>query len=190
MGYLPYWDMPPYTTYFLVRSTREDEALTTDIRKAIWGFNPSVTIARVHTFDSLLTESLAPEHLQTTIFVAFGAAALLLALLGIYGTLSYAVEARTREVGIRMALGATRQDVYALMMTMIVAPVAVGLILGWIASLAIGKSLSALLYGTTPGNLAVALPVLLLFAAASAAATYVPCRRAASIEPVEALRAE
>ena len=190
MVYLPYWDLPPYTTYFLVRSTRDDEALMVAVRGAIWDFNPGVTIARVHTLDSLLNESLAPEHLQTIIITAFGAAALLLALLGIYGTLSYAVEARTREVGIRMALGATRQSVYTLMMRMIISPVAFGLGLGWVASLAVGRSLSALLYGTTPGNLAVAVPVLLVFVAAALVATLIPCHRAASIEPVEALRAE
>ena len=190
MVYLPYWDMPPYTTYFLVRSTQDAAGLTAAVRKAIWDFNPGLTIARVHTFDSLLNDSLAPEHLQTTIFIAFGIAALLLALLGIYGTLSYAVEARTREVGIRIALGATRGSVFGLMLGMIVAPVTAGLALGWIASLAIGKALAALLYDTSPANLAVAVPVLLAFAAAALMATFVPCRRAASIEPVEALRAE
>ena len=190
MVYVPYWDSPPYRPHFLVRSTQDPSTLTTAVRNAIWNYNPDVTIARVHTLDDQLRDSLAPEHLQTTIFIAFGAAALLLALLGIYGTLSYAVEARTREVGIRMALGATRGSVYALMLGMIVAPVAVGLVLGWLASLAIGRSLSALLYGTTAANLAVAVPVLLVFAAAALIATLVPCRRAASIEPVEALRAE
>ena len=190
MVYLPYWDSPPYSPHFLVRGTQDPARLTAAVRNAIWTYNPDVTIARVHTLDDQLRDSLAPEHLQTTIFIAFGAAALLLALLGIYGTLSYAVEARTREVGIRMALGATRQSVYALMMGMIVLPVSAGLALGWVASLAIGRSLSALLYGTTPANLIVAIPVLLMFAAAALVATFVPCRRAASIEPVEALRSE
>lgn len=190
MVYVPYWDNPPYRPHFLLRSTQDPSLLTSSVRTAIWNYNPDVTIARVHTLDDQLRESLAPEHLQTSIFIAFGVAALLLALLGIYGTLSYAVEARTREVGIRMALGATRGSVYGLMLGMIVTPVAIGLALGWLASLAIGRSLSALLFGTTPANLAVALPVLLVFASAALVATLVPCRRAASIEPVEALRAE
>jgi predicted permease len=190
MVYLPYWDNPPYATYFLVRSAQDPTLLTEAVRNTIWSYNPNVTIARVHTLDSQLSDSLASEHLETGIFAAFGAAALLLALLGIYGTLSYSVEARTQEVGIRMALGATRQSVYRLMLSTIVAPVVFGLALGYIASLTIGKSLTALLYNTSPTDLSVILPVICIFAIAAVLATSLPCRRAAMIEPMEALRAE
>jgi predicted permease len=190
MVYLPYWDNPPYATYFLVRTAQDPTLLTESIRNTIWSYNPNVTIARVHTLDSQLSDSLAPEHLETGIFAAFGAAALLLALLGIYGTLSYSVEARTQEVGIRMALGATRESVYRLMLGTIVAPVIAGLTLGCIASLTIGKSLSALLYGTSPTDPAVIVPIVCIFALAAVAATFVPCNRAANVEPMEALRTE
>ena len=190
MVYLPFNNKPPYATYFLIRTTQEPQLLTEEIRKAIWSYNPNVTIARIHTLDSQISDSLAPEHLQTGIFAAFAAAALLLALLGIYGTLSYSVVARTQEVGIRMALGATRQSVYRLMLATIVAPVVLGLALGCIASLSIGKSLAALLYNTSPADLSVILPVLCIFTIAAVAATLVPCRRAAKIEPMEALRTE
>jgi predicted permease len=190
MVYLPYWDNPPFTTYFLVRSTQDPTQLIESVRSTIWSYNPNVTIARVHTLDSQLSDSLAPEQLETGIFVAFGAAALLLALLGIYGTLSYSVEARTQEVGIRMALGATRESVYRLMLATIIAPVTIGLALGCLTSLGIGRSLAALLFGTKPTDLSVILPVICIFAIAAVAATFVPCRRAAKIEPMEALRAE
>ncbi|MGH9595791.1 MAG: ABC transporter permease [Edaphobacter sp.] len=190
MVYLPYWDNPPYVTYFLVRSTQDPTLVMQSVRNAIWTYNPNVTIARVHTLDSQLSDSLAPEHLQTGIFVAFGAAALLLALLGIYGTLSYSVEARTQEVGIRMALGATRKGIYRLMLGTIVAPVVAGLALGSIASFLIGRSLTSLLYGTAPSDPTVILPVIAIFALAAVAATFVPCIRAAKIEPMQALRSE
>jgi predicted permease len=195
MVYLPFWDNPPYGTYFLVRGSQDRGAqdptlLTEAVRNTIWSYNPSVTIARIHTLDSQVSDSLAPEHLETGIFVAFGAAALLLALLGIYGTLSYSVEARTQEVGLRMALGATRQSVYRLMLGTVIAPVFLGLALGYAASLTIGKSLAAFLSGTSPTDLSVIIPVVCIFAIAAVAATFLPCRRAAMIEPMEALRTE
>jgi predicted permease len=190
MVYLPFNNKPPYATYFFIRTTQDPQLLTSSIRSTIWSYNPNVTIARIHTLDSQISDSLAPEHLQTAIFVAFGAAALLLALLGIYGTLSYSVEARTQEVGLRMALGATRESVYRLMLATIVAPVIAGLALGCIANFAIGRSLASLLYGTTPTDPTVILPVISIFALAAVAATFVPCRRAAKIEPMQALRTE
>jgi predicted permease len=190
MVYLHFNNKPPFATYFLIRTTQNPQLLTEEIRKAIWSYNPNVTIARIHTLDSQLSDSLAPEHLETGIFVAFGTAALLLALLGIYGTLSYSVEARTQEVGIRMALGATRQSVYRLMLGTIVAPVLLGLALGCMASFGVGRSLTSLLYGTSPTDLSVILPVVCIFALAAVVATFVPCRRAAKIEPMAALRAE
>ncbi len=190
MVYLPFWDNPPRATYLLVRGSQEPAALMESVRTTIWSYNPNVTIARVHTMESQVSDSLAPEHLETAILVAFGGAALLLALLGIYGTLSYAVEARTQEVGIRMALGATRQSVYWLMLATVIAPVASGLLLGWVASLGIGRSLAALLYETATTDPGVIVPVIGLFIVAAAAATFVPCRHAAMVEPMEALRTE
>jgi predicted permease len=190
MVYLPYWDNAPGSAFFLVRGSQEPSQLVGAVRAAIWSYNPDVTIAFVHTLDSQVSDSLAPEHLQTMIFAAFGGAALLLALLGIYGTLSYSVEARTQEVGIRIALGASRQNVYGLMLGMVTVPILVGLALGWIASLSIGRSLAALLYGTSPTDMSVVLPVICAFVAAAMASTYLPCRRAAMIEPMKALRAE
>ena len=89
-----------------------------------------------------------------------------------------------------MALGATRQSVYRLMLGTIIAPVVLGLTLGYIASLSIGKSLSALLYGTSSTDLSVIIPVLCTFAIAAVVATFLPCRRAAKIEPMQALRTE
>jgi ABC-type antimicrobial peptide transport system permease subunit len=196
MVYLPFNNKPPYSSYFLIRTKpnafqdKDPQLIVESIRSTIWSYNPNVTIARIHTLDSQISDSLAPEHLQTAIFVAFGAAALLLALLGIYGTLSYSVEARTQEVGIRMALGATRESVYRLMLATIIAPVATGLILGCLASLSIGRSLASLLYNTKPTDLSVILPVIAIFAIAAVAATFIPCRRAAKIEPMQALRTE
>jgi predicted permease len=190
MVYLPYWNKPPRASYFLVRGSQDPASLMDSVRRTIWSYNPNVTISRVHTLASQVDDSLAPEHLETTILIAFGGAALLLALLGIYGTLSYAVQTRTQEVGIRIALGASRQSVYWLIMGTLLLPVSLGLIAGWAASFGIGRALSALLYDTAITDPTVSLSVVLLFAMAAAAATFVPCRHAANIEPMEALRSE
>ena len=89
-----------------------------------------------------------------------------------------------------MALGATRQSVYTLMLATIIAPVATGLILGCLTSFTIGRSLTSLLYSTKPTDPSVIIPVVAIFAIAAVAATFVPCRRAAKIEPMQALRTE
>jgi predicted permease len=190
MVYLPYWDDPPHGNFFLVRSAQDTALLADAVRKAIWSYNPDVTIAGVRTLDSQVSDSLAPERIETILLAAFGGSAFLLALLGIYGTLSYSVEARTQEIGIRMALGATRQNIYLVTLTEIVAPVVAGLGLGWIVSVGIGKSIAALLYGTTSSDVTIAIAVVCTFALAAVAATFLPCRRAAMIEPMEALRTE
>jgi predicted permease len=191
--YLPYWDNPPYASFFLVRSAQsfpDTALLASSVRKAIWKVNPDATIAAIRSLDAKIGDSLAPERIETTLLAAFGAAAFLLALLGIYATLSYSVESRTPEIGIRIALGATRKNVYFVTLQEAVAPVALGLGLGWIASIGIGKAVAALLYGTAPTDPAAALAILCVFAFAAFAATFLPCRRAARIDPMAALRSE
>ncbi|WP_213804907.1 ABC transporter permease [Granulicella sp. dw_53] len=190
MVYLPYWDMPPYGTFFLVRSTQDTALLADAVRKAIWSYNPEVTIADIRTLDSQVNDSLSRERMETMLLAAFGSAAFLLALLGIYGTLTYSVEARTQEIGVRMALGATRNNVYLVTLKEVVAPIGIGLGLGWLASVGVGKSIAALLYGSAAVNALVSIAVIFTFAFAAIVATFLPCRRAASIEPMEALRAE
>jgi predicted permease len=190
MVYLPYWDNPPYNNFFLIRSSQDTALLAGPVRKAIWSINSDATIANIRSLDSQVSDSLAPERIDTLLLAAFGSAAFLLALLGIYGTLSYSVEARTREIGVRMALGATRKSIYHLTLTEAIAPVAIGLGFGWIASVLVARTLAALLYGTPPTDVFVAFAVIGAFILASVAATFVPCRRAAMVEPMDALRAE
>jgi predicted permease len=191
MVYLPYWDNPPYGAFFLVRSAQAPPGeLGEEVRSAIWSFDPSVTIARVHSLDAQVADTLSPERLESMIFLAFGVTALLLALLGIYGTLSRSVHARTQEVGVRMALGASRESIYRLMLGTIAIPVAAGLALSCAASLGAGRSLSASLYGTSPSDPLVVGSVLAVFLLAAVCATYLPCRRASMIQPTDALKTE
>ncbi|HTH53322.1 MAG TPA: ABC transporter permease [Edaphobacter sp.] len=190
MVYIDYREQPPSGNFFLVRGSQDTALLADAVRKAIWSYDPTVTIAHITSLDSRIHEVLSSERLETTILSAFGASALLLALLGIYGTLSYTVTTRRQEIGVRIALGATRSNVCRVMLQQLLTPLIAGLILAWLASLAIGRTIASRLYEAAPGDATVTLSVLALFFLASTAATIVPCRQAATINPTEALRSE
>ena len=190
MAYVHYKDRPPYSTFFLIRAAGSASALASSMRQAIWKYAPGVTIARVKTLDSQLDDSLRTERFETSVLLSFGTAALLLAMLGIYGVLSYSIITRKQEIGVRMALGATRMSIYALTLAEAGSAVVAGLGTGLLASLMTGRVIQKLLYGVQVVDPAVILIVTIVFLASAAAAAFVPARRAASIDPMDALRAE
>ncbi len=189
MAYVHYRDRPPFPTYFLIRAANAG-ALGAIMRQSIWKYDPDVTIARVKTLDSQLTDSLAPERFETLVLLSFGASALLLAMLGIYGVLSYSVVTRKQEIGVRMALGSTRARIYALTFAEAGAPVFAGVIIGLAASLLASRAIQSLLYETRAVDPLVILIVTSLFLLSAASAAFLPARRAASVDPMEALRSE
>jgi ABC-type antimicrobial peptide transport system permease subunit len=190
MAYLHYEDRPPYQVVFTVRGSQPADQLIPGVREAIWQYAPETTIARVKTLDSQLNDSLAAEQLQTTILSAFAVSALLLAMLGIYGVLSCSVAARTQEIGLRMALGASRGQMYALTFAEAIVPFVVGLAAGLVAGALAARAVHGLLYEFRMIDPSVdAMVAGVLFIAASVAA-FLPARRAASVEPMEALRSE
>jgi predicted permease len=189
MAYLHYKDRPPFPTYFLIRATHAS-ALASAMRQAIWKYDPEATIARVKTLDEQVMDSLTPERFETTVLLSFGAAGLLLAMLGIYGILSYSVATRKQEIGVRMALGATRNKVYTLIFAEACAPVLSGVVAGLGISLLAGRTVQKLLYGTQAVDVTVIAMVVGLFLLSAAAAALLPARRAASVDPMQALRAE
>lgn len=190
MIYVHYSFRTPSQIYFVARSRYGADSLVSSMREAIAKQAPNVTISRAKTMDAQLTDSLSRERFQTFVLVAFGASALLLAMLGIYGVLSYSVAARKQETGVRMALGATRSSVYRLAMAEAAGPVLAGLVAGLAASLATGRIVKKFLFGTQAVDPAVILMVIGLFGASAAAAAFLPARRAALINPMEALRPE
>jgi predicted permease len=190
MAYLHFKDQPPYTAFFMVRSAQAADSLIPAIRAGIWKRAADVTIARIKTFDSQLSDSLVRERFQTTVLIAFGIAALFLAMLGIYGVLSYAVATRKQEIGVRMALGATRSSVYSLVVAAAGRPVLAGIGGGLIAGVVAGRLIQKLLYGVQGVDTPVVLIVIVLFLVSAAAAAFVPSRRAASVDPMDALRSE
>jgi predicted permease len=190
MMYFGYRALAPFPMIFMLRTKQAPNEIIPEVRRAIWDQDPELTISRVKTLDSQVKDSLAPERFQTFILVAFGISALLLAMLGIYGVLSYIVAGRTQEFGVRMALGATRESIYSLTMSEAAIPVLAGLITGWGASVVAGRFVERLLYGVAAVDWTVTLVVAGLLLTSALIAAFLPARRAAGIDPMQALRTE
>jgi predicted permease len=160
------------------------------VRNTFAGINPNLTVKDLRTFGDQLAGNFSEERLVARLTGLFGLLALALASVGLYGVMSYFVARRTSEIGIRMALGATRRSVVNMVMRGALWQILVGLVLGIPASLYVGYLMKVMLYGVDsydPTALAGAPLMLVIFAAAAA---YIPARRAASIEPMQALRTE
>ncbi len=190
MAYAHYKDRPPYASYFVARGVQPTDGLIASMREAIWKYAPDITIARVKAMDSQVSDSLATERFQTLVLMSFGVAALLLAMLGIYGVLTYSVATRKQEIGVRMALGATRREICSLTLAEAGTTVVAGLVAGLGASVLGGRAIQSLLYGVRAVDAPVMLSVAVLFAACAVLAAFLPARRAASVDPMEALRSE
>jgi predicted permease len=190
MVYPPYWAFTPWTLSFLVRSSRPSAALIPEMRRAIWQIDPQVAIPTLKSMDDQVSDSVATDRFQAMLLSGFGAAALLLALLGVYGVLAYSVSLRRQEFGIRIALGSRKSSLVALVMRQAAQPVLFGTGIGLTVALIALRWVGSLLYQTPLMDpLAVGGSVMLLVVAAAIAAI-VPARRAASTDPMRALRME
>jgi len=147
-------------------------------------------VAAVSTFEARVARSVAQPRLQTMLLASFAAAAVLLAAIGIYGVMAVVVAQRTKEIGIRMALGAVRRDVLALVVRQGFALAAVGLALGVIGALALTRVLRSLLFSVSATDPTVFFGIVALLAGVALVACYLPARRAARVDPMIALRHE
>ncbi len=190
MVYMPYWAYTPWTLSFLVRGSQPSDALIPEIRRALWQIDPQVAIPTLKSMDDLVSDSVATDRFQAMVLGGFGAAALLLALLGVYGVLMYSVSLRRQEFGIRIALGSGKSALIGLVLLQAARPVLLGTGVGLVMALIALRWVRGLLYQTPVMDpLAVGGSVLLLLVAATIAAI-VPARRAASTDPMRALRME
>lgn len=165
-------------------------SLTTSVRGAIAAVDPALAVANVTTMEEVVRDASAPQRFSATVLAVFAAGALLLAGIGLYGVLAFGVSQRTREIGVRLALGAGRGEVLGLVVRQGMVLAGIGLLLGLAGALPASRVLGALLFETDvydPSTFAV-VPVLL--AAVSMAACYLPARRAARVDPMVALRNE
>lgn len=188
--YVPFWANVPSETVFLIKGTAPSQALASGIRRAIWNVDPEAAIPLIKSMDQQVGDSVSLERFQTLLLASFGAAALLLALLGIYGVLAYSVSLRSQEIGIRIALGATTSNLVRLIVRQISVAVAGGLCVGLLLAAFATRWLQSQLYETKAADpLAIAASIFLLLLTAVIAAI-LPARRAAKVDPAIVLRAE
>lgn len=179
------------TVRYVVRSARTGSSgFMNEIRQAVWSVNPDVPVAGVETLESFYEKSMARTSFAMSILAIAGGMALLLGLIGIYGVISYAVSQRTREIGIRMALGAQPGAMTRMFVVHGLRLAAIGVACGLGAALPLARTMKALLFGVQPADPGTFAAVALALAAAAALAAYVPSRRTMRVDPVEALRAE
>ena len=190
MVYAPYFAFTPWTLSFMVRSSRPSDALISEMRRSLWQIDPQVAIPTLKSMDDQVSASVAQERFQATLLSGFGAAALLLALLGVYGVLAYSVTLRTREFGIRIALGSGKSALTGLVLRQVAWPVLLGTGVGLAMALYVLRWVRSLMYQTPVMDpLALGGSILLLLVA-TAIAAILPARRAASTDPMRALRME
>jgi predicted permease len=188
--YLPAAQSPSFSGTLHVRTEGDPATVIAALRAIVRSIDPEIPLRNVQTLREVRAESLTGSRLATQFLGLFGTLALVLASLGLYGVMAYAVAQRTHEIGIRMALGAARADVARLVLGQGMRMVAVGAVLGGIAALGVAAALRGMLYGVRPVDPVSLLGVGGLLALVAIGATWVPVRRATRVDPVVALRTE
>jgi putative ABC transport system permease protein len=182
--------LPTRDTNLLVRTSTGAAAMTDTLRQVVRQVSPQIPVFDVATLADRLAEQEGAHRLNAAVVTAYAVLALLLAVLGLYGLLAYSVVQRTREIGVRMALGAPRDSVLRMVMGKGLALVGIGLVLGLAGAMAITSLLSTQLYGVTARDPLTFVATSLFFALIAAVATYLPARKALRVEPTTALRSE
>ncbi len=180
----------PYQPTIIVRTSGPSRAALATVRAAVTQAAPEVLYAEASTVPMLLADQYAPAQLAALLFTLFGIAALGLTAIGLYGVVAYLVAQRTREVGIRIALGSTTLRAVALMARQGAKPVALGLLAGLVGAFLLTRFLQSLLYNVSPTDGPSFAAAAALLGLVAAVACIVPARKAAQVDPVVALRAE
>jgi len=172
----------------VARTTAEPMAISSSLRRLIRELDPQLALPAFRTMDDVVTDSLGQRRFQMALVLLFAAAGTLLASLGIYGVVSYSVAQRTNEIGIRLALGALPSDIRRLVIIQGFTPVLIGLVMGVLGSVGVGRLLGALLFGVRPSDPLTLAIVVGVFVTVALAALYVPTQRAISVDPLRTLR--
>jgi predicted permease len=181
----------PRSVTFVLRSDRAgSESLLNEVRQAVWAVNSNLPLASIRTMQEIYSQSLARTSFTLVMLGIAGAMALTLGIIGIYGVISYAVAQRRREIGIRLALGAQQGELRWMFVRSGLGLTGTGVPIGLAAAFGLTRLMKSLLFGISPLDPLTYIAVPLVLAASAVLASYLPARRAAAVDPVEALRAE
>jgi len=188
--YVPATQAPLQDMTMVVRTTTEPTSIVPALRRAVWSIDPNQPIANVQTMEQVVSDNIAQPRLNMVLMGLFGGLALVLAAVGIYGLLSYAVTQRTQEMGIRLALGAQVSDVMGLVLKQGMVLALVGEAIGLAGAFALTRLIRGLLFGVTPTDATIFAAVVGVLTFIALLACYLPARRATKVDPLKALRYE
>ncbi|MEO6237099.1 MAG: ABC transporter permease [Vicinamibacterales bacterium] len=188
--YLPYRQWPVQSMSVVLKTTRSPESLVAAVGQEVHAIDPNLPLANVGSLEKIISESISQPRFYMLLLGIFAAVALVLAAIGIFGVLSYAVSQRTREIGIRMALGAPGRTVVNLIVRQAMLLVISGVAAGTIAALLVSQTMTKMLFSVTPSDPVTFSAVAAVLVAVALLASYLPARRATRVDPIVALRAE
>jgi predicted permease len=191
-AFLPYTQIPDRlnTMYFEIRTAGDPTALLSEIRNAVRQIDPDLPLMNVRTQLEQTSQALSQERLFARLSTFFGLVALLLACIGLYGTMAYSVTRKTHEIGIRMALGARPTDVLGMVITQGLQLALIGVVIGIAAGFGLTRLIASMMYGVSPSDPATFAIVSIVLIVVAALACFIPARRAMQVDPIIALRYE
>ncbi len=190
MVYVPYWYRCDPSTAVIIRTHQDPATMADSLRRAIWSVDPDASVPVVRSLGSIVANSVASRRFEMDLLLVFAVSALILAGLGVYGVVTYSVVQRHREIGLRLALGAQRANIYRLVLRDGLMPVCIGVVVGIGVAFAFARTVASLLFEVSPYNPALVAGTVSILVAVGVLACLLPARRAATVDPMKALRTE
>jgi putative ABC transport system permease protein len=188
--YLSFRQSPDGSRYLLLRTASDPRTVLTAVRASVAALDKDLPVSRVYTIEQLMAMSVAAPRFRAMLLAIFAAAALTLTAIGVYGLMAYTVSERARELGVRVALGATARDVMTMVLVEAMTLGAAGVAIGIAGALAATRLMASLLFGVAPSDPATFASIAAVLMATAIAGSYVPARRATRVDPMATLRAD
>jgi putative ABC transport system permease protein len=192
MLYVPYFQQntPTARISLTIRTTSDPTAIANAVRRAVWSVDPLQPVDRVRSLESALAASVAQPRFRTLLIGLFGLFGLVLACIGVYGVAAYAAQQRTREIGVRMALGADRASVTRFLFRRSMPPILVGSVIGLLCTGGLTRLIASILYKPSTADAVYVFVTAFVLLLCALCATVLPARRAARLSPIDAIRTD